>query len=227
MFTDILTSPFRAASAVRHARVFHPDGVLFEAELIRTAPDRRGLPLTSSTVLARLSRGIGLPNGVPDIGGLAVRTPFPDAEGPPWDLLLASSAPGRLGRMAPWPATSWRTANLSSLMPLEYDGRLWWVRARVIEPAVDAMTLESARTAVLAGGIRIVLEQAENFDDYEPLAVLTSTGPVNVDDERYGFDPIVHCPSTVRPRPEWLRGLRSAAYRNSRAGRRAATHIQQ
>ena len=71
--------PFRVGSALRGARVFHPEGFLCrgsweieaeselagEAEILRVG--------ARHDVIARLSRGAGLPDRLPDFFGIAVR----------------------------------------------------------------------------------------------------------------------------------------------------------
>src|SRR3954447_3771270 len=85
---------FAGLSAVRRARVFHPDGAAFSATLdVRgNRAERWGVRLLDEEArhrsLVRLSRGIGVPEPLPDILGLAVRVL--DAHGPDQhqDLLL-------------------------------------------------------------------------------------------------------------------------------------------
>ena len=98
----LITSPFRRLAELRHARVFHPDGVLCTgtASLTGDTP----LPLAGGPVTARISKGIGLPGSWPDIVGLAVR--LPDGSASHWDLLLAGPAP--LGGRIPLPLPSRR-----------------------------------------------------------------------------------------------------------------------
>ena len=91
--------------------------------LERLAPPGEGLPVESSEVLGRLSKGIGLPGGLPDIIGLAVRIPPQPFAATPWDILMASAGSGLLTRFALRPVTSWR-APMSSLMPLRYDEKV-------------------------------------------------------------------------------------------------------
>ncbi len=219
MISTVLGLPFRAASSLRHARVFHPDGILFTAEVTRTAPDGHGLPMRSCTATARLSKGIGVPTGLPDVAGLAFRMPAEADGDPPWDVLLASAGPGALGRMIPWPANSWNSAEMTTLMPLRYDGRLWWLRARITSPNIARLDLASARSSLAEEGITVSVEQSLGTAGFEPLARLRSNELMPTGDERYGFDPIIHSHPQVRPQPEWLRDLRASAYRHSRAGR--------
>lgn len=218
-FSALVGMPFRAASAMRRARVFHPDGVVFRGEVRRVAPDGHGLPLQSGDVLARLSKGIGLPFGLPDIGGLAFRRFGRSPDEQDWDVLLAGSGSGIVGRMIPWPARSWGTTEFSTLMPLQYDGRSWWLRAVATESPTGAMNVENARDALFSNRMEFRIDQACGPDDFVPLAYLRPTGPSGISDAQVGFDSVRNSHPQVRPAPEWLRAVRQSAYRNSREGR--------
>ncbi|MBV9352813.1 MAG: phosphodiesterase, partial [Mycobacterium sp.] len=129
--SDLAATPFRWASAIRHRRIFHPDGVLAEGSIERLAPANGGLPIPSSDVVARVSKAVGTPGALPDIIGLALRLTPQDSESP-WDILLASAGSGVLGRTVGLrPVMSWTGQTLTSLMPLRYRQNYWWLRARV------------------------------------------------------------------------------------------------
>ncbi|WP_139278363.1 phosphodiesterase [Rhodococcoides fascians] len=217
--THLLGLPFRGLSAVRNARAFHPDGVSFSGSLERLLPDRYGIPLRSCEVTVRISKGIGIPAGLPDVAGVAIRVPPLEVGATPWDLLLAGSATGVVGRMVPWPSTSWNDAHLSSLMPVKYQGRMWWLRARLTRPQMNGMSVADVRQAIDDHGVSLVLEHACGTAAFEPLAVVHSTTILQPSEEIDAFDPVMNSPASVRPQPEWLRNLRLSAYRNSRAGR--------
>lgn len=59
--SEVASLPFRAGSALRHARVFHPDGVLCAGSMVRLAAEGEGLPVTNGDVIGRLSKGVGTP----------------------------------------------------------------------------------------------------------------------------------------------------------------------
>ncbi|OZF57692.1 hypothetical protein CH293_02995 [Rhodococcus sp. 14-2470-1b] len=227
MIAHVLGMPFRAVSAMRAARAFHPNGVHYSGALIRSAPEDAGLPLRSCEVSVRMSKGIGLPSGLPDVAGLALRLPTTEAgASPSWDVLLAGSATGRFGRMVPWPSSTWNAAHFSSLMPLKYRGRMWWLRARITAPDLDHMSTEEVRTAVATDRVSIAIEQACGWGGgFVPAAVVHSLVLTAPGHEIDAFDPVLNSPAEVRPQPECLRALRLSAYRNSRAGRAAADPI--
>lgn len=218
--TDVLSLPFEWGSAVRHARIFHPRGVLLSGTVDRIAPEDRGLPLVSGPVVARFSKAVGLPGALPDIGGLALRVPSVDPSRPDWDVLLVTVYRGLLGRAILRPVTSWQGPVFSTLAPLEHDGQTWWLRAR-IDSRIDGggLTLDGVAAQVRATGVEIDVEQALGTGDFEPLARLSLTGETPRGD--VSFDPVRNRAPGVRLLPGWLNDLREAAYRRSREGRHA------
>lgn len=220
--SDIAALPLRLGAAVRGRRLFHPDGLLAEGTLERVAPPGEGLPMLTCDVIGRVSKGVGAPGAQPDVAGLAWRMPPPqDLQScGPWDVLLASTVAN--SRVILGPAASWSGATFSSLMPLRFEGTLWWVRARLASD-IDAsgLSLEPIRELIASDGIHFDIEQAAGFRaDFSPLARLTLR---NLDPscDDVGFDPILHSHNEVSLAPRWLSDFRRAAYRRSREGRDA------
>jgi hypothetical protein len=60
-----LTAIFRGLAGLRHARAFHPRGLMLAGEL--TTEEKSPLPLDAGVrpVIARLSKGVGTPGGLP------------------------------------------------------------------------------------------------------------------------------------------------------------------
>lgn len=212
---SVLSAPFRLGSALRGARIFHPRGATFEgtAELGSSWWPRqmpRHLP-----VIARLSRGIGTPDGLPDVLGLAIRFPLDSG---PWDVLLASAyLPGRVTLS---PARSWSSAGYSTLMAYRthVDPTPRWITVvpRGEQPS-STTSVEALRGplpfSLLVGSARGPLEGAGTL-------VLERRIPES-DENQPSFDPTVHCPDFVDPWPGWLGTVRRDAYRASRTGRGA------
>ncbi len=220
--SDVTALPVRLGAAVRGSRLFHPAGVLANGVLERTAVDSDGLPIRSCDVIARVSKGVGVPGGGPDVAGLAFRIPPPPdlRSCGPWDVLLASTFGG--SRVVLAPAKSWSGATFSSLMPLRYRGRVWWVRARLSSDiSADDLALDTIETEIDSRGIQFDIEQAPGRGEFRPLARLTLR---HVDPSRddIAFDPALHCDRDVQLVPRWLADIRRAAYRRSREGR----HVQ-
>jgi hypothetical protein len=97
---------FGALASVRRTKPLHPRGSVHPAELRRTGGGSWGVPWLdepgTDRGFVRLSRSIGLPEGWPDILGLAFR--FTDDAGD-HDLLLASTATAPVLRHAFLPRT--------------------------------------------------------------------------------------------------------------------------
>jgi hypothetical protein len=221
--SDIVTAPVRLGAAIRNRRLFHPVGVVAEGILERVAPSNEGLPMASCDVIGRVSKGIGLRGALPDIAGLAWRMP-PQQDlrsCTPWDVLLASTVGSSVGRLILRPAFSWSGTTFSSLMPLRYQGGVWWVRAR-LSTVIDTPGLSLATVAdqITSGEIDFDIEQAAGTADFLPLARLTLR---NVDPtcDDIAFDPALHSDPEVKLVPGWLGDFRRAAYRRSREGRGA------
>jgi hypothetical protein len=189
--------------------------------LKRTAPGAEGLPMRTCDVIARVSKGIGLPGARPDVAGLAWRIPPPQdlRSCGPWDVLLASTL--SRSRVVVAPVASWSGANFSSLMPLRYRGRVWWLRARVAtDVGAQGLAIETIESQIDSGGIQFDIEQAEGMGEFQPLAqlILRHVDPSRDD---IAFDPTRHGDCDVELVPRWLADLRRAAYRHGREGRQA------
>ncbi len=220
-FSDIAALPVRLGSAARNRRVFHPVGVLAEGTLERVAPPGEGLPMASGEVLGRVSKGVGLPGALPDIAGLAWRMPSQQSPSASWDVLLASSLGGGVGRVALSPVGSWAGATFSSLMPFRFDDGIWWVRARLTTP-IDAggLALDTIRNRIRSTGLEFEVEQAAGTGAFLRLARLTLT-IITPDRNDVAFDPVLNTAPGVQLLPGWLTRFREAAYRRSREGREA------
>jgi hypothetical protein len=223
--TELASAPFRWGSAIRQRRVFHPDGVLARGHIERVAPAHAGLPVPSSSVVARVSKALGTAGALPDVIGLALRI-APQADSTTdWDILLASAGSGVIGRAVGLrPVTSWTGKSLTSLAPLRYRGTSWWLRAR-ITTQIDGfgVSLESIRRQLEHGQIDVELDQARGTSQFCPLAHVTLAGvftPQQGDD--VSFDPVLRTARGVQMYPRWLADLRARAYDRSREGRDAS-----
>lgn len=215
--SDVLALPVELGAAVRHRRLFHPNGVLARGRIERRAPEGRGLPVESGDVIARVSKAVGLPGAIPDFAGLAWRM---TVDGRPWDVLLASTGPG-LTRVLLRPALSWGEVTYSSLMPLRHQGDVWWVRGRLVtELDGPGMSLDTIKDRLSRGDLTYDIEQAPGTGAFEPLARLT-LGEVIPPDHDVSFDPTLNSAPGVELSPRWLTSFRRAAYKRSREGRDA------
>jgi hypothetical protein len=172
-FTRLVSAPLDGV--VRSGTPFS-SGVLAIGTVERLDDDSFGLPVRSGPVIARISKGVGLPTHLPDIAGLALR--LPTTVGPPWDLLMASAA----GR-GPWqrrllkPVREWNDAVFSGLTPFEHNGIGWWVRARYATSiGTRGLSLDGIADVLHRDGIEIALTQAPGNQEFRTLAWLTLRG---------------------------------------------------
>lgn len=194
--SSLVGTAFGAVAAVaRLARpkALHPKGVIAKATLSVTGVGRTGSPLLDITgrwpATVRFSRAVGLPDAVPDIGGMAVRI---HAERPV-DILLASTGTGPLSRYVL--TAGWRTTGrtMTSVFPVLVAGRPLLLAAI---PGGDGGTW--------------TLQHATPLGRWRTLGRLTVDTWVG-DDEDLHFDPIGNrLPGSRYPRV--LRALRDPSY---------------
>jgi len=217
--SDVLALPVQFGSALRQRRLFHPVGVLAEGIFERVASPGEGLPMESCDVIARVSKAVGLPGRLPDIAGLAWRMP-PQQDlrsCTPWDVLLASTIAN--SRIVLSPVATWSGTTFSSLMPLRFQGGVWWVRARLsTEINAVGLSLCDIEEQIDLETVSFVIDQAAGAGPFRPLGRLTLRH-VDPSQDDIAFDPVMHTESEVALTPEWLTDFRRAAYRRSRKGR--------
>ena len=220
--SDIVALPLQLGSAVRNRRVFHPLGVLAKGTSSGLHLRMRACRSIPADVLARVSKAVGTPGGLPDSIGLAWRMPPRGSGARPWDVLMVSAGSGLLTRFALRPTTSWTGTTLSTLMPLRRADGWWWLTATVRTTLGGRLSLEAVRDAVNSDGMVFDIHQAHGRGPFEPLAELTLTAVIPTDAEHdVSFDPARNTPPDVGLGPQWLARLRERAYLRSRRGRDA------
>lgn len=171
---------FAGLSGLRRARIFHPDGAAFEATLdvAGTRNEDWGVPLLDEEArhraVVRFSRGVGLPEPLPDILGLALRVVDAHGRGRDQDLLLVTSGRRPVLRNAIVPAGHFAAGQYSSILPYRVDGSLLLFGAR---PLLSAGTPPPRRfadlAAALAGGrLRFELQVAPEAGEWSTVGVL-------------------------------------------------------
>lgn len=221
-----LAAPFGALAAARRARAFHPQGFLCHGTwtVTRTVPAAARVPLLREgahhDVLARPSRGIGLPEAVGDFLAIAVR--LQDAHGPgrPQDLLLNSSVDLPVLHHLFLPAPRWFAQSFSSCLP--YGTPDGTVLIGLLPPAGrgPGPSLDELRAAIMHG-LDLGIAVAGPLRRWERVGTLRLHGLVDPSAGDVDFDPLTHCGGGLEPAPQWLQAVRSEAYRVSRRGRRA------
>jgi hypothetical protein len=212
----VLRGAFESLARFREARVFHPRGVVLSGEL-RTCPGSPlgDLPHGPVQVVARLSKGGGLPGSVPDVLGLAVRVTAPTK---PWDLTLASAGRAGLGPMLLRPSWNWTTASYSSLAPYRGRSGLVWLLARCTERRPTSSSLEAVHRLVEQQPLEIEVSAA-GLGEAPRLAGHIQLQRAQADRPWPAFDPMTNPPPGLSLYPGWLSRVREVAYVGSRAGR--------
>ncbi|MET7768385.1 phosphodiesterase [Nocardia sp. NPDC005366] len=216
--STLVKSVFDVGARVRHARVFHPDGIQLSGRFHADAEFEPWFGSGERAVIARISKGAGTPKNLPDVMGLAFRVL--DRDEHPWDFALATTGRGLVGRFVITVARGWASAEYGALLPYRFgDADLVWLFA---EPDPDQPS--SASLAAMT----------EHLRDHHLRFEITASG-VNTPPRRVGelvlhhadshehrtdfFDPILNHPADVALEPEMISRIREFAYQGSRAGR--------
>lgn len=197
-----LAAVVAAGALMRGRRPLHPRGVLLDGVLEAADPRAASvLPARRVDVLVRLSVSAGLPRGLPDVVGVAVR--WTD-DGAPQDVLFASTGHGRFTRYVLAPRRRLAAGWLTTLMPL----RAPW-----------GPVLLALRRSAAVPGRRATFEvlQAPPLGEWVPFGTLELRGPRTPAASRDGDDPGVRFDPTVNaPRRlgsyGWEDALRAPAY---------------
>jgi len=209
-----------AASAVRRKRVFHPDGVAYQATFRATGASH-GAPLLDDAgtheAIVRVSRGAGLPESLPDFLGLALRVPHAHGRGAHQDVLLVSSGSRPGLRHALVPVRSFDHERYSSLVPYRVGGRTVLFGARRLDDDGHA----GARVSDLRGGAvppRFAFELAELRGPWQPIGVLELEARLpERESAALRFDPS-NTGGGIEP-VGVVQAVRRLAYRSSQAAR--------
>jgi hypothetical protein len=219
-----------AGSRLRRKRVFHPDGVAFRAELTVRGGAGLGPRLLDEPAVVpcttRLSRGVGLPDGWPDILGVAVRTGGDRSE---QDLLFATVlGDGAGGRHVLAPSRGWGERPLSTILPYRVGGAGLVTLVLRPETAHEVLprTLEEAATVFESGELTFALAAVRPSGTSVPVGRLTG-GPrlSGSDAEALRYNPF-NAAHDLQPAGA-INALRRRSYAASQAARlhegRAAT----
>ena len=213
---------FEVLSRVRGKRIFHPHGIGFRATF-QPAEEAgaafRPLAQGSREAIVRVSRGLGLPEPLPDFFGFAVRLPDVHGAGRHQDFLLASGSARPVLRHIVLPTFGLGCRSFTSLAPYVLDDRKVVVVA-IADPGTPRLDLGTLRSQGAADTV-VRLGFATSAGPWEHVAdiVLHDRLPVG-ETEPIGFNP-VHTGGGLE-----LAGLinrvRLPAYVGSQKGRRCA-----
>lgn len=216
----LVRTAFDTGARFRHARVFHPRGVRLTGRF-HAEPEFEPLFGTGErAVIARLSKGTGIPGAGPDILGLAFRVL---AQGDrPWDFTLATSGQGTVGRFVLTVARGWASARFGTLLPysLPDSGPAWFFADPDPGQPEDASLVSMARH-VQEHQIGYTLTAAGFGGEPRRVGHLTLRA-ANPEEHRTDFfDPMLNHPGDVALLPRQVQWLRELAYTGSRRGRGA------
>ncbi len=192
---------FGAVGRLRRGKPLHPRGRVYGAQLTSWGASRPwGVPLLDAAgewrCVVRISRAMGLPEGVRDIHGVAVRLPGPDR---PADLLFATTGTGRLTRY---------------LLLLRRSGREAMTTLLPVRTAAGAIQLQLVPAPADAGQQAWVVSAAGPRDSrWEPVGRLVADAlPVGPDpDPPLRFDPVHNLPEGMS-QYRWVRLVRDPSY---------------
>ena len=183
---------FGALSKARRKRIFHPKG-----EAFRVTVDAPGLPRLNSGDgggIVRFSRGLGLPEALPDILGIALRTNGQD-------LLMVTSGSRPVARHLLLPTRRWAKLPYSTLLGYRLDDRTVMFGARMDDDRQGFRLLMAEPTGAWEEVGTVAVEQRLADEESEALR----------------FNPF-HCGAGIEPVGP-LNRLRRGAYAGSQEAR--------
>lgn len=209
---------FAAGARLRRARVFHPNGLALSGRLRAEGEFATLFGEGDRAVIARLSKGVGLPGGLPDVLGFAFRVL--DRQDRPWDFALATTGRGTLGRFVITPARGWAHARYGSLMPYRVGNSApTWFFAEPDRDQPTSASLAELREHLRDNAISFELTASGLATPTFRLAELTLR-PAEPHEHRTDFyDPMLNTPDGVDLLPRAVGKIREFAYAGSRTGR--------
>jgi hypothetical protein len=224
----------RVGAALRHARLFHPEGVTYRAEVKAVTPRESLMPLASrlaGPALVRLSTALWRGQREwPDILGLALRlrseeTVTEEPSAGDQDLLFATiRSPWTLG-LAPLSTDThdWLENDYYAVSPFHVDG-VGRAKLRIVSSHVDApgqTRVERIEAALRAGQARFTLEvwplRGESAGRWYPIAELRLLEQVELNPVTLRFWPF-RTGRGITP-VGFIHALRIPTYRQSQEAR--------
>jgi hypothetical protein len=219
----VSAATFATLSRLRGKRVFHPYGDAFEARISMRPNSARWVPALMTSpreheAIVRFSRGLGLPESLPDFLGLALK--LPDLYGPGWDqdFLFVTSGADTVSRHALVPSRGFLARPYSTVLPYRRHGALVTYGAKPHGIGDRAATMDALKTLVDAGSVAFDITAAQEGD---PFVVIGRLDIVALRDpalsDKLRFNPWNSFADT-RPAGA-LNELRRESYRASQAAR--------
>jgi len=214
-----LSQVIRLVQVFRRGRPVHPTGLSLVGSLDRLAggAERSGIAWLdepgTAVVHARLSRGLGLPEVLPDIVGLALRV---SDRGGTCDVLLASTGRSRLGRFLVLLRRRVDRAALGTLMPYKGPHGPILLIARTASPtAWLPASMDGFRRALGSDTWRLDLYWARPLGAWVRFAILELRLDLRLPENGTRHDPVLNPPRGALTY-DWTRNLRERSYRLAR-----------
>jgi hypothetical protein len=226
-----IESAFQTVARVRAGRAVHAVGVAFDGRLTLDPDSLFGSALgapPSRPAVVRLSKSVGLPGGLPDLLGVALRVPTGDGrvdgEADLLDVLLGSTGRRPPAHLALVPSGRWWGSPYSTLLPYRARGQLVLLGVDAGDaPRTLPADPGTAAALVARGRVRMAVTELPLRDALHRPRVVGELELESVrapDEPPITFDPVLnHLPDLHLARP--LTALREWAYTGSRRGRRA------
>lgn len=222
--TAVTARAFRAGSAVRGAKVFHPRGVAFTATVvIDGGPDAPASPWLRTPgefgAVARFSRGAGLPKPLPDLLGLAVRVLDAHGPGRPQDLLMITSIDAPVLHHLFVPAFDAQARPYSSATPYRIGGTSWLMGATPRDDSprgVGGAMEDRLRSAAATGDLALDLGAARVGGRFRRFGELRVGDPVPGGGDHLRFN-LFNTGGGLEP-VTWVNRIRRQTYQQSQEG---------
>jgi hypothetical protein len=216
----VVECAFCALARLRSGRAVHTRGTVLDGTLTVDPGSATGRALGGPqrrAAVVRASKSAGLPGGLPDLLGIALRIPTTDGV---FDVLLASVGRRGLAHMVLRPSGTWWGRPFSTVLPYLADGRRLVLGLQagggVGPPGADPAAVNAA---VREGPVEFVLSEMPVRGSRRPIGRLVLER-IRVTGPAVSFDPMRNALPRLHPaRP--LRALREWAYTGSRRGRGA------
>lgn len=223
----LMAGLFGSLSALRRKRVFHPDGDAYRGTLT-FLPDDMVDPLlrfaagSTSEALIRFSRGAGLPEGMPDVLGIAVKLPGLAGDGRDQDFLMVTSSEGPVMQNLLLPAKGFFRHHYSTVLPYRApEGSEQILFGAKPDPDLvgrDDETFQDVANAAAAAHLRFDFTTARIGERWKKAGSLVITTKVEREEaDALRFNPWNAHPSLVPAGP--LNTWRKSAYIKSQQAR--------
>lgn len=214
---------FRGIKRIRRHRPIHTRGLRLDGTVVVHEHGlRSGIAWVDepgrSAATARVSRSAGLPDGLPDVVGLAARFHHPgNGSGPSTfsDLLLSSTGWSLPGRFVLVPRLRISPTPFSTMMPYRGDDGPVLLGARTLAPAGLPASLRALERTLGSSAWQLGLYFATPVGPWQHFGTLTLSLSPEAEERDLRFDAVLHPLAGARTY-EWARRVREPSYALSR-----------